>query len=115
MLFNHHKIDCIHAHGLNAALIGTFLKKVFKKKLVVSIHAVYEIKPESGTARRMMAILNRADVVLSLSQASMNELLAMGIEGAKLKRFYYWIDLSRFTMSNDQKQARDLKLPSFLS
>lgn len=100
LIFNHKKINIIHAQGMNAGLIGLVLKKIFKKKLLVSIHAIYEIDKNSVTAKRIAKILNKADKVLTLSKASYREILSFGINKNKLAVFKYWIDLNKFKPLN---------------
>ena len=41
MIANSKKIGTIHAQGLNAGVIGVFLKVIFRKRLLISLHAVY--------------------------------------------------------------------------
>ena len=40
-LKNHRVIDVIHAHGLAAATIAKILKMLYKKKIIMSTHAIY--------------------------------------------------------------------------
>ncbi|MDD3486870.1 MAG: glycosyltransferase family 4 protein [Candidatus Moranbacteria bacterium] len=99
LTFNHRKIDVIHSQGLNAAWMGTVFKKIFGKKLIVSLHAVYEIDKNTKTARRIAKILSRADHVLTLSEASREELLSFGVPENKMSVFRYWINLDIFQPS----------------
>lgn len=87
------KIDVIHAHGLNACLIGVVLKKIFNIKLVVSIHAVYEFNIKSITSFATKQILKLSDSVITLSKASQKQLSKIGVKSLIFK---YWIDLSLF-------------------
>ena len=114
MFFNHRKIDCIHAQGLNAAFIGGFLKKVFKKRLIVSTHALYDIPAQSSTAMRIRKILNKANLILALSTVSFHELASFGIEKSNLRVYRYWIDSNAFqVLSVDTKVLRQqLGLPN---
>jgi len=96
LFFNAKKIDVIHAQGFNAAWMGTIFKKIFRKKLIVSTHAIYEIDQNSGTAKRIVSILRKADRVLCLSKGSYNELLSFGMEAENLDLFKYWINLEIF-------------------
>ncbi len=110
------KIDCIHAQGLNAAFIGKYLKKIFRKRLVVSIHAIYEIEPDSRTARFIKEVLSCADSVLTLSQASYNELVSFGLDKSRLNIYKYWIDLNIFRPLEAKKDLRkQLNLPDNFS
>lgn len=96
MLFHNKEIDIVHAQGFNAAWIGGIFKKIFKRKLIVSTHAIYEISKNSSTAKRIVSILNKADKVLCLSKGAYNELLSFGFDKSKLDIFRYWIDLEVF-------------------
>ncbi len=111
-LFNHKKIDIIHAQGFNAAFIGKYLKKIFRKKLIVSTHAVYEVNSQSRTASLLKQILNGADEILTLSKASYNELVKLGIDEKKIKIFKYWINLDVFKpLENKRWLRKELGLP----
>jgi glycosyltransferase involved in cell wall biosynthesis len=110
MIKNNKKVDIIHAQGFNAAFIGLILKKIFNKKLIVSTHAVYEINPNSSTAKYTKSILERADKVLCLSQASYNELVSLGIKSKKLSLFKYWINLERFKKMSKKELRKKLNI-----
>ena len=96
LLFHFKMVDVIHAQGLNAAFIGSVLKKVFRKKLVVSTHAVYEIGKNSRTTSRIKNILGSADNILCLSRASLEELASFSIGPEKLHLYSYWLNLDSF-------------------
>lgn len=104
---NSRKIDIIHAHGINAALMGIFFKNIFKKRLIVSIHAVYEIEANSLTAKRISKILSYVDSVLTLSQASYKELLSFGINKNKVSFYKHWVNLDNFKPLNEKKELRE--------
>lgn len=115
MMKNHKKVDIIHAQGFNATLIGSILKKVFNKKLIVSTHAVYEINKNSLTAKYTRSILNKADKILCLSNASYKELISFGMYKEKLDLFRYWIDLARFKPANKEKIRNKIGLQNKFS
>jgi len=108
MLFNSEKINVIHAQGFNAAYIGGILKKVFKKKLIVSTHAIYELEKKSSTAKKVVSILNQSDKCLCLSKGSYNELLSFGLGLEKVDLFRYWIDLDVFQLLDKEILRKDL-------
>lgn len=111
-LMNHKKIGIIHAQGLNAAFMGKYLKIIFKKRLIVSIHAVYEVQPQSKTASFMKWILSAADIILALSKASYDELISIGLDEKRLDIYRYWIDLELFRPLQNKEQLRvQLNLP----
>ncbi|MDP8259598.1 MAG: glycosyltransferase family 4 protein [Candidatus Gygaella obscura] len=107
MVFNHKKIDIIHAHGLNCAVIGLVIKKIFKKRLIVSIHAVYEL-PQGKLIRKLIKhILLSCDKLLTLSEASRKELISFGINKEMIRLFKYWVDLDVFKPKSNKKEIRE--------
>ncbi|KMP10863.1 hypothetical protein UR09_05015 [Candidatus Nitromaritima sp. SCGC AAA799-A02] len=106
MLLNQRKIDVIHAHGFNSAFIGMILKWLFKKRFFISIHAIYEMSPESKTAHLTRKILMSADGISTLSTASFEELVSFGIPRERLRIHRNWADLERFTPVEDKGELR---------
>lgn len=100
--FKYGKINVVHAHGINAALACILLKWIAGAKLVVSIHAIYVFNNHAISTKLIKLILNKADVVLALSDASVNELKKIGV-ASKVSRFKYWIDLNLFSPRKDGK------------
>ena len=99
------EIDVIHAQGLNAGLVGVILKTIFRKKLVISLHAVYELDGKSLTSRAIAWIANRADKVLGGSKVIREQMSSLGVSQDKLGECKYWIDIDRFS-PKDSKEAR---------
>lgn len=98
-LLNYHShIDVIHSHGLNGAIIGIILKKIFKiKKHITSIYSTYDNVPlNSFSTKFMVYILNHCDLVLTQSDISVSQLKNIGVNPAKISRYYHWIDLEQF-------------------
>jgi len=110
LVFNAKKIDVIHAQGFNAALAGSILKKIFRKKLIVSTHAIYEIKKDSKTAKRITKILDKANKILALSRGSYDELVSFGLREEKIEQFKYWIDLDSFLAVDKKITRKDLNI-----
>jgi glycosyltransferase involved in cell wall biosynthesis len=108
--FNSSKIATIHAQGLNASLIGVILKLIFHKKLVTSIHAVYELNPSSIVAKINGKILNYSDKILATSNRSLTELVSFGVNSTKLDVFIPWIDLDIFKPLDKLKCRQYFKL-----
>jgi glycosyltransferase involved in cell wall biosynthesis len=110
LLFNKEKIDVIHAQGFNAAWMGVIFKKLFKKRLIVSTHAIYEIDKNSKTAKRIISILNNADKVLMLSRGSYDELTSFGLDKEKVDLYKYWINLEKFKPLNKIDLRKELNI-----
>ncbi len=111
------KPDTIYAHGLSSALIAKWLKSIYKKpRIVVSTHAIYEMSPQSLTARFTRWILQSADTILCLSDGSRKELSTIGLDEKKIHRFHYWIQLEHF-LPIEKKKAKesfDVSLSKFI-
>lgn len=100
LLFNNKDVDTIHAQGLNAALISGILSFIFKKRSVISTHAIYELKRNSLFSKALKIVLSSADVILALSKPSQKELIDIGLPSKKVKLYHYWIDLKNFKPFN---------------
>lgn len=107
LLNKRNTVDVIHAHGLAAATIAYLLYKIFKKKYVVSIHWVVGLRNNGLLARVIAPVLNNAQTVLTISDASKNDLLHGCLSTNKVKTSRYWVDLQRFKPI-DKKEARKL-------
>jgi glycosyltransferase involved in cell wall biosynthesis len=116
MLSNNKKIKIIHAHGFNAAYIGKHLSRIFNKKLIVSVHAIYKIDPLSKTASRISKILNSASGISTLSKASYDQLISYKISPKKLFLHRNWTDLDRFKpIENKKKLKKQFNIPERFS
>jgi glycosyltransferase involved in cell wall biosynthesis len=92
------QIDVIHAHGLNAAFIAKFLGRAFNKKIVTTIHAVYEAGPIMSNLIRWIFI--SSDVILALSERSKKNLMKFGIPETKIEISRQWVDQNKFKPLN---------------
>ena len=110
LLKNHGKIDVIHSAGFNAGLVGRALKAFFKKRWVVSTHAIYGLNPKSITARILKWILRRADVILTLSEPSRQELIKIGIAPEKLVNQITWVNQEIFKPLDREECRKKLSL-----
>ena len=101
MIANSKKIETIHAQGLNAGVIGVFLKVIFRKRLLISLHAVYpQLKKNSLTTLLTNLILSNAEIVLGMSNAVINQFKKLETKKTEVKRYLYWIDIDRFKPMN---------------
>ena len=111
MLFNSRKIDAIHAHGLNAAFITRIVNLFFKKRSVLSIHAIYGFPGDSIPGKGIRWIAEGLDVIMPLAQASRKNLIALGIPELKLKVYTQWVNLDSFRVldKNECRSRLDVK------
>jgi glycosyltransferase involved in cell wall biosynthesis len=109
MITNSKKIDVIHAQGLNAGAIGVILKAIFKKRLIISLHAIYTNIDNHGLiAFLIRMILNSADVTLGGSKPINNQFNQTWIKGSCLKKFRYWVDLNHFKPMNLKESRKKI-------
>ncbi|KKQ51515.1 MAG: Glycosyltransferase [Candidatus Woesebacteria bacterium GW2011_GWA1_39_21b] len=105
--------DVVHSHGLVAGFIAVFWGKIFKIRVVTTTHSIYHFLSEpkalrAGGLYRNFAkwIFDNADVVLTLSKQSKKEIVELGVEEKKIVVFTYWIDLKKFNVISNKKQAK---------
>ncbi|MCL4435508.1 MAG: glycosyltransferase family 4 protein [Thaumarchaeota archaeon] len=103
-------IDVIHAHGLNAALITKVCASVFRKRSVVSSHAVYNLDNRRLMARLVHIILASFDTILVLGRRSFSDLLAAGLPKSKMIVYHHWVDQNLFSPQDKKASKRVLGL-----
>lgn len=99
--------NIIHAHGLVAGFVAVFWGKIFRKKVVISLHSIYSFPNVGIYTNFVTAILKNADYILGLSRQSTEEIESLGIEETKVKKFTYWIDLKKFRKIGNAKFKLD--------
>lgn len=111
MLKNYKNVDLIDAQGLNSAFIAKILKRLFKKKVVVSIMSIYDFIPGSRLARRVARLLNCADKIIAESEQSKKELVSIEVPPHKITPYVEWVDLKKFRPRDKETWKEKLKLP----
>ena len=106
-LLRHRDVRTVHAHGMNAALVSIIGAKLFKLKVIVSTHAIYERDKSSLTALLVGAILKRAAYVLALSKASKDEVISFGVPERKVHIYRYWVDTDLFKPTQNRREMRE--------
>lgn len=98
LFFSNYRFDVVHSHGINGAIIGIILKKIFSiKKHVVSIYSTYDNVPlNSLTTKIVIWILNHTDHILTQSNSSVTQLTNLKVNKNKISRYYHWVDLKQF-------------------
>ncbi|MBU1016731.1 glycosyltransferase family 4 protein [Patescibacteria group bacterium] len=96
LLKNHRTVDCIHSHGFIAATIVRVLNFFFKKRSVMSTHAVYGFNERPILKFVIRPILTGFDVILSVSKMSRSEIVSMGIPQSKVIIHPNWVDTDVF-------------------
>lgn len=96
--------NVIHAHGLIASVSAVFWGKIFRVRIIISLHSFYSF-PKKGFYRNFVQfLLSNSDFVLSLSKKSNEEVRSLGLDNQKSGKFTYWIDLKRFKRVSDAKK-----------
>jgi len=100
LVLNYKKIDVIHAQGYISGAVAKILKKIFRKRAVITLHAlfdpIYDFKKRPLLKNVLKGILMHFDGIICLVKKSRDELINMGIPGKKIKICTHWIDLDRF-------------------
>jgi glycosyltransferase involved in cell wall biosynthesis len=103
MLSNANNIQVIHAQGLNAGIIGIILKVIFKKRFLISLHAIYNnIDGHNFAARLARMIINSSDVTLGMSKPVNDQFNKTG-KRTSIKEYRYWVNLNLFKPENLKK------------
>jgi glycosyltransferase involved in cell wall biosynthesis len=102
LLKKRREIEVIHTPGLAAALIGKVLKGIFKKRLVVSTHTIYEYKKGSLMAGVTRWVLSAADQIIALARLSRDELVEMGLPKEKIVIHTTWVNQEIFKPLNKE-------------
>lgn len=97
MLSHARRVDVIHVHGLNMAFVGWLLGTIFGKRVLMQTHALYSFNPASLFGKVVRFTLSRMSKILTLSTPSKQEVVALGVPGALVGDYRYWIDLDKFT------------------
>jgi glycosyltransferase involved in cell wall biosynthesis len=111
MLRNHKKINIIHAHGLSAAFISTFLKLFFRKPILLSTHVTYSFG-DNLMSKISKKIIKNFNHIFTLSEASKKELINLGINKNKISIYRHWIDLEKFKPREKKELRKKYKFNS---
>jgi glycosyltransferase involved in cell wall biosynthesis len=101
--------DIVHLHGFSTKnVLATFVAKVFRKPLVLSLHTSGFDEPEEIARHGSLALwaFMSADLYLSVSRGLIETYLAAGMPRDKILEVPNGIDLSRFLPANgDQRRS----------
>ncbi len=110
LLKNHGKIVVIHAHGFNAAFIARIASAIFKKRFVVSTHAIYGLNRGSLMSYMIRRTLQPAHRILTLSKPSKVELVKIGLDKDKIEVYKHWVDQEVFRPLDKTETKKKLRL-----
>lgn len=102
LIKNNKDIHVVHTAGFNGALIGRIIKAIFKKRWVVSTHAIYDLKKNTNMASALYWILSGADKILTLSEPSRVELVGIGVSPEKITNQITWVNQDIFSPQDRQ-------------
>lgn len=93
----------IHAHGLVAGAVSVFWGKVFRIRVIISLHSVYTF-PKAGLYRKFVKLVfSNSNHLLGLSRQSVSEIKSLGVPDNKVTNFTYWINMEKFKKIPDAK------------
>ena len=111
LLFKHRReIDIIDAQGLIPAFIAHILTKLFRKRSVVSIHAIFGFENRRILSALVKWVLSSFDVILPFANKTGDELLALGLPAEKMTLFVSWVDLDIFKPVPKEQSKKELGL-----
>lgn len=105
---NWKKIDCLHAHGLTAAMIARILSQIHKKRIVISTHAVYNFGFRRPLGKIIYWLLRSFDQVLAVGEVSRQELIEIGLSPQKVKVHPNWVETAIFRPRNKIEVKEEL-------
>jgi len=106
LLFRSRDIRVIHAHGLIAGFAAVIVNMVFKRKILISTHSIYNF-PKQGLYRRIAHFtFSNCDSVLVLSKQSEKEMISLGIDKKKVHVFTYWVDQNIFRPNRHDTKSK---------
>ncbi|MEW6674392.1 MAG: glycosyltransferase family 4 protein, partial [Thermodesulfobacteriota bacterium] len=112
MLRHSRRISVINAHGINAACAAWPLGFLFRKKIIMQTHSIYNFAPGSLFARAAAFIMNRSFKVLSLCSVGSREIAAISVSAEKVGEFRYWINLANFSVHEKAQAKRKAGWPA---
>lgn len=102
------RFDLVHAHGQDAAIMGSWIQPFLPFRLVVTRHVLEEPAinlRQRLRARLALAALRRADAPVAVSQATADRLTDLApIPSDRIRVIHNGIQLERFDPSMDWKQ-----------
>ena len=104
------EIDVIDAQGLVTAFVARILAKVFNKRSVVSIHAIFGFERRPIVAKVVKWTLSSFDVILPFAQKTKDELVAIGLPEERIKLYISWVDLDIFRPLDQNQCKQELNL-----
>lgn len=107
LLLHKGKVDIIHAPGFNSALVAKLLWLVFRRKWVMSTHAIYDFGRNSVISKAIRWILSDAYKVIAVSKLSKQELINIGIPEEKIVIHTAWVNQDIFK-SLDKNRAKEI-------
>lgn len=107
------EIEVIHCQGLISTVAGLVISKIFKKRVISSIHNLYFF-PKNGLYPQFSKIIfSSVNSVLVPTKISKRELESIGVPSQKIQIFRYWINLNIFMPINKERARSKLGWDKF--
>lgn len=91
------KFDVIHAQGLICGLVGVFLKWIFRKKLCITLLALYDFNDRVKSLNIIAKfILNNCDIIFVEGLNGLKDIKYLKVDESKVRIFNHWVDQDIF-------------------
>jgi glycosyltransferase involved in cell wall biosynthesis len=106
------KCDIIHAQWALSALIGIFLKKIYKKLLVLTTRGAADLAFKNSLSKKILVyILKNCDYIAPNNYNHEKIIAKLGIAENKIKTIPNGIDVDIFKLRNKSMARKNLNLP----
>ncbi len=95
--------DLIHAHGLLSGFVAVLLKKIFKKKVFITLLAIYNFDKSFILKTVGRFILKNCDIIFVEGENGQRDLRGLGHD-LKVRIFYHWCNQDLFTPEKIQDE-----------
>lgn len=96
LLFRSSSVDILHAHGINAAFIGSIAKIFFRKPLIISLYVELHFSKGSWLTNFYLWPFRNSSKILVMTERSKGELVKFGINSSKIIVYSHWVDQNIF-------------------
>jgi glycosyltransferase involved in cell wall biosynthesis len=103
--------DVIHSHGLTATAAAVLLGKIFRIRVVSSLHTIYRLDGRSRIfSKSVTFLLSKVNRVLVPAQGAKRDLQSAGLSPTSIDVYTYWVDQELFRPRDKNSCRRSLGL-----
>ena len=105
-LISHKDIDVVNPHGLIAAFVTRILSPIFRKRSVMTVHAIYDFPKHPLLGIIASWVFSPISKLLVLSERGRKDLLDLGIRNEKISISTQWVDQNFFKPPEERDALR---------